>query len=772
MEDEKYRLTHSAEEIDEAIDAVRNDETIIAQNRAALAELVDSGAKNVLTIPDSLTLQDEVRTSAEVNEDGTITVNVLSALPTSSNVSYSVTVPEGDYVFSCGAESGTGQTSKYDCCIWSESGVQIRDNSEEPGNSAHIPAGTYTVIIRMRTAAAVGEYTFKPMLGSQAAWSISQSYQPYRPSWQELYDFVKNCYTKAQTDNLLSGKQATIDSSHKLSSDLVDDSSSTNKFATAAQLQQIETNKTNILSCYSLENGTIIPANTDLNNITEIGTYSSDASSANYTHVPAGVDSIRPFRLIVQKDTKNNICQIYDEFWTPNKWQRPRTVAGIWGEWVMVQGNFGALQTNVLSIQAEQVVQNNEIATLREITNCKLYGYRIDKNDVNPDTRVTYLYDAVGMTPAYMDFIGGSFNYGSWGNIWFVKKNRPVALLFDGTVDYELDHTDFTKKLDGTASDVEDVTYGGNFMSEIPLVYVKRWEDSNYNYVVFSETKPNDDYLAQAHTNANGTINDKIYLPMFKGSIDANNKLRSLMGTIPNGKTTTSDEVDYVSNCGTGWQLWDKAKIDLVMDLIVLITKSTNCRLKIGNGDCNSFNASDNRRDSKNNGANGKMMSGYEVGDSVRSANAQFYGYEGTEVEGYGVHHMIAFYIEDLWGNYWERCLGFNLVDNVYKVKMTPPYSLDGDSTYQSLSVVPPSSDSDWLKNMSTGIYGDVPVEVGASDTTGYASWFSKNANGTRLALFGGGGSNGTRTGRYWVLNRNQSDSQWYCGASPCYSAP
>lgn len=52
--------------------------------------------------------------------------------------------------------------------------------------------------------------------------------------------------TKAEVDNLLSGKQATIDSTHKLSSDLVDDTNATNKFATAAQLQQIETNKTNI----------------------------------------------------------------------------------------------------------------------------------------------------------------------------------------------------------------------------------------------------------------------------------------------------------------------------------------------------------------------------------------------------------------------------------------------------------------------------------------------------------------------------------------------
>lgn len=43
-------------------------------------------------------------------------------------------------------------------------------------------------------------------------------------------------------------KQSAIDSSHKLSADLVDDTSTTNKFATAAELEQIQTNKNNILN--------------------------------------------------------------------------------------------------------------------------------------------------------------------------------------------------------------------------------------------------------------------------------------------------------------------------------------------------------------------------------------------------------------------------------------------------------------------------------------------------------------------------------------------
>lgn len=54
--------------------------------------------------------------------------------------------------------------------------------------------------------------------------------------------------TTYATKNELAGKQDEIDSSHKLNADYVDDSNSTNKFATAAQLSQIATNTTNIAS--------------------------------------------------------------------------------------------------------------------------------------------------------------------------------------------------------------------------------------------------------------------------------------------------------------------------------------------------------------------------------------------------------------------------------------------------------------------------------------------------------------------------------------------
>jgi hypothetical protein len=77
--------------------------------------------------------------------------------------------------------------------------------------------------------------------GTEYVWGLNTD-----TNTMEWIEWSKDCYTKAEADSLLNGKQSIIDRSHKLASDLVDDTSSTNKFATQAQLDQIETNQNNI----------------------------------------------------------------------------------------------------------------------------------------------------------------------------------------------------------------------------------------------------------------------------------------------------------------------------------------------------------------------------------------------------------------------------------------------------------------------------------------------------------------------------------------------
>lgn len=393
---------------------------------------------------------------------------------------------------------------------------------------------------------------------------------------------------------------------------------------------------------------------------------------------------------------------------------------------------------------------DTDVAALRLALDAEVYGFKIDKQDSNPETRVTYMYDAVGKTPARMDFTAGQFNYGGWENAWFVKGNKPCALKYDGTVDYYLDENDYTKKADGTASDISDATYAGNFMATMPTVWVKRWEDSRYIYTALSNKQIDDDFKAYAHDAGDGYVNDYIYLPMFKGVV-VDNKLRSIAGVTPQGSTTGSEENTAAEACGAGWQMWDLAKHELVANLLTLISRSTNSQAAFGQGDVNTYDSSDTT-------TYGKLPTG-------TSGAGQFWG---TADE---THHVKAFHIEDFWGNRSERCLGLVLEELSYKCKPVRPYSLSDYTGYTDTGIDAPAG-TGFVKSMAVNEYGNF-----ATDNTGTNStYFCDNvriATGTKIPCFGGncGDFNG-RAGMFAShINYDASYSVYYIGASPCYNA-
>ena len=114
---------------------------------------------------------------------------------------------------------------------------------------------------------------------------------------------------------------------------------------------------------------------------------------------------------------------------------------------------------NVLTNDVFKSEQSKTRTALHEIRDALMggesgviYGFHIDSSESDPSSAVTYLRDAVGMTPAHMDFTNSKFLWGSWRDAFF--HPRPCMLKSDGTVDYYLDPDDYSKKYDGTASDV------------------------------------------------------------------------------------------------------------------------------------------------------------------------------------------------------------------------------------------------------------------------------------------------------------------------------
>ena len=109
-----------------------------------------------------------------------------------------------------------------------------------------------------------------------------------------------------------------------------------------------------------------------------------------------------------------------------------------------------------------------------------VYGWHVDPNESDPTAAVSYIKEAIGMTPASMGTT--TFNYGSWQNAFFMPK--PCMVKENGEVDYYLDENDYTK-----AKDVITITSTPN--DELPLSFNSTNEDITLNYQVYGKTVEN-----------------------------------------------------------------------------------------------------------------------------------------------------------------------------------------------------------------------------------------------------------------------------------------
>ena len=378
-----------------------------------------------------------------------------------------------------------------------------------------------------------------------------------------------------------------------------------------------------------------------------------------------------------------------------------------------------------------------------ELIVAEIYGFKINKSDSNPATCVTAYdlndYDVANanFTPAHMDYTNSVFDYGSWtalatgdrSEVFFAPK--PCMLNYDGTVAYYLDPTDFTKKADGTASDIADDTFGGNAMVEFPTVWFKRWEQGGYAYVLIADKQVDIDFHAYAHHDKNGHILDNIYISMYDGWYDGT-KLRSISGKAPSGGVTCQTEIDRaaanntVSETGEGWFTLHKADWDLVNSLLVLIGYSTHTQACFGYG-----------KDTKPPEVEGEL-----------DQNGMFFGYQGSG------HDVTTFGICNWWGNLWLSMAGWVNDKGTQKIKMT--YGTEDGSTASGfsttgtgyVSVVGFNGSNGFIKECKVCEQGFVPYMTGASASTYYSDGLWSNSSRINYINVGGA-DNGDNNGAF-----------------------
>ena len=367
-----------------------------------------------------------------------------------------------------------------------------------------------------------------------------------------------------------------------------------------------------------------------------------------------------------------------------------------------------------------------------------IYGFRIDGGESDPSEAVTYLADAVGLTPAHMDFANDVFDWGSWANAFFLP--RPCMLKYDGTVDYYLDPEDYSKKADGTASDVANAAYGGNAMMEWGRDGKRIWykivpdsEDHTSARIYIADYRADADYRAWSFVNNQGILTEHFYTPIYNGSLDSAGRLRSLSGVANSAlcqNKTSDEEVAAAERNNPGedklWYTEVYADVTLISLLLILLSKSLDSQTAFGKGRC-----------SRTSSAANMLATGTMNGKGA---------FWGSSSANYGVK---VFGMENWWGNQWRRYAGHCMVNYVQKYKLTRG-AQDGSAAEDYIQSIVGSdydgyligtngpAENEFIKRMLFTRHIFQVKEVGGADSASYWCDLWNQGDGVRYARRGG----------------------------------
>ena len=430
----------------------------------------------------------------------------------------------------------------------------------------------------------------------------------------------------------------------------------------------------------------------------------------------------------------------------------------------MVGGAFSVKTDPTLTKEgkpADAKVVGDKITKLKEeiesITGSIVYGFHVNSNESDPSEAVTYLRDAVGMTPAKMDFASGIFNWGSWKDAFFIP--RPCMLNYDGTVAYYLDPNDYSKKYeDGTPSDISNVGFGGNAMMEWGKDHKRIWykivpddlDDTSYS-VYIADHKEDEDFHCYNFYNKNNELMEHFYTPIYSGSLDSSNRLRSLSGmSIMNSKTGTQ-EISYAKANGDGWNIETWSDKLLLFLLLYLMGKSLDVQSTYGNGHSTGGSSASNL-----------------IPTGSLNDKGLFFGYSETS------NKVKVFGMEDQWGEQWNRILGLMLNNGTYYYKLTEG-TIDGStineygttSTNGMISAGASPTSNGYVNKFSVKDGKIIlPSSVVGSSSTFYCDYYYQNRSGVRFALLGGRSDYGASCGLFVYLNVAVSAADWSFGAA------
>jgi len=381
-----------------------------------------------------------------------------------------------------------------------------------------------------------------------------------------------------------------------------------------------------------------------------------------------------------------------------------------------------------------------------------IYGFIEHCTILSPSERIEYIGENKGYTPMTVNKSTGVANYGGWAQFPVILANKPWMVKSDGTPDYRLDETDYTKKADGTASDVADTDYDGGAFSWLMKIYKQETKIGDDRIVKFSLRK-REGFEPIGFVDDNDDELEGVWIPMFYGSV-VSTKMRSSSGLQPCYSLTTAQEKDAIDAFSSRGRFLGGPIVNVIADLLIMFGKSSNVQEVFGYGNDNGYDAS--------------LSPTYGVKQNAVISGGQFYGTsDGKSLNKIFHSIVLGSYQQYMRDPYTISVSGVLKVSKKYEYDLTAAAYDDTGIDYTKVG------DTNWHyphKYRSIPGFGCVPDDTppfNGSTSLGGCDGFVVNAAITAVARrFGGCGGGAIDGARALNLNGSAGSTDWGFGAA------
>ena len=325
-----------------------------------------------------------------------------------------------------------------------------------------------------------------------------------------------------------------------------------------------------------------------------------------------------------------------------------------------------------------------------------VYGFIEHLDTLDPANRIEAIGANKDFTPITVDKDAHTYSLGSWATFPIITENKPWMVKPDGSPDYELSETDYTKKKDGvTASDVSNASYVGGAFSKLVRIFRKQ-DIVGHDKITLFSFKEKEGFTDDGF---NGV--PYRWIPMFYASIDANGKAQCIAGTQPSHTKTTAEQNTAITNFHANAKFFGGAIVEVIIDLLMMMSGTSDLQGAFGNGN----------------------MSGYEdvspyygVKANAVVGGGQFYGSSDGASLNKILHSIVL-------GSYqqWMRDPYEVVVNGAVKVSKNYTYDPTG-ATYTDTGIrVPDSRGGAWrfpLIYLPVKEYGSIPDQSSPEGST------------------------------------------------------